>query len=138
MADGERARAVAEGRWRIDEVLKRADLGGLLDELTEGAEGGLPGRRWHCPLASHEDRHPSVSMFTDRAGHQRWRCWSGDDTHRGDAIDLVAAVRRCSQVKAVEWLASRLGIGPADGPPQRGLRSRPSPAGPAPLTDPDP
>jgi hypothetical protein len=137
MEDGDQARAVGERRWRIDEVLSRIDLGGLLDDLAEAADGGLRGRRWHCPLASHADRHPSVSMFTDRAGHQRWRCWSGDDRHRGDAIDLVVAVHRCSQVEAVEWLANRLGFGPAEGPTQPGPRT-PRPAEPAPLTDPDP
>jgi hypothetical protein len=129
---------VEHRRWRIEEVLKRTDLGPSLDELADPADGGLRGRRWHCPLASHEDRHPSVSMFTDQAGHQLWRCWSGDDTHRGEAIDLVVAVRRCSQVAAVEWLANRLGIGPADGPTQRGHRWRPRPAEPAPPADPDP
>jgi hypothetical protein len=138
MDDGLRSDVVQHRGWHIDEVLERCDLVRLLDELAEAADGGLSGRRWHCPLASHEDRHPSVSMFTNRAGHQRWRCWSGDDTHRGDAIDLVVAVRRCSHVEAVEWLANRLGIGPADDPTRRGLRSRPRPAGPAPLTDPDP
>jgi hypothetical protein len=100
------------GRWWIDDVLERTDLGRLLDELAEPAEGASRGRRWHCPLSSHEDRHPSVSMFIDRAGHQRWRCWSGDDTHRGDAIDLVMAVRGCSRVDAVGWLAGRLGLEP--------------------------
>ena len=37
------------------------------------------GRRWHCPIAGHDDEHPSVTMYTDSHGHQRWRCWSGDD-----------------------------------------------------------
>jgi hypothetical protein len=138
MDDGLPWGVVGHRRWGIDEVLERTDLVRLLDELAVAADGGLRARRWHCPLALHEDRHPSVSMFTDRAGHQRWRCWSGDDNHRGDAIDLVVAVRRCSQVEAVEWLASRLGIGPADGPVQRGLRSRPVPAQPAPPAEPDP
>ena len=39
------------GRGRIDDVLERTDLGRLLDELAEPAEGALRGRRWHCPLA---------------------------------------------------------------------------------------
>jgi hypothetical protein len=93
---------------------------------------------WHCPLLSHDDRHPSVSMFTDRAGHQRWRCWSGEDTHRGDAIDLVIAVRRCSRLDAVEWLANRFGIAPADAPSQRARRPPPATVEPAGLPDPDP
>ena len=125
------------GRWRIDDVLERTDLGRLLDELAEPADGALRGRRWHCPLAAHEDRHPSVSMFIDRTGHQRWRCWSGDDTHRGDAIDLVMAVRGCSRVDAVGWLAGRLGLEQTDVSRQP-RRPSPAPAPQRPLTDPDP
>ena len=70
----------------IDEVLERTDLGRLLDELTEPAYGGLRGRRWHCPLPAHDDRHPSVSMFTDRGGHQRWRCWRTPATPRPKGV----------------------------------------------------
>jgi hypothetical protein len=138
MDAGDRASASLPGRWRIDDVLDRTELDRLLDELAEPAAGALRGRRWHCPLLSHDDRHPSVSMFTDRAGHQRWRCWSGDDTHRGDAIDLVIAARRCSRLDAIEWLANRLGIGPADFPSQRGRRPQPASFEPAGLPDPDP
>ena len=99
-------------RWRIDELLQRCNLAVLLDELATPADGAFRGRRWHCPLPAHDDHHPSVSMFTDHAGHQRWRCWSGDDTHRGDAIDLVMTVRHCSRHNAIEWLADRLDIQP--------------------------
>jgi hypothetical protein len=125
-------------RWKIDEVLARIDLGALLDVLATPADGAMRGRRWHCPLPSHDDRHPSVSMFTDHAGHQRWRCWSGDDTHRGDAIDLVIAVRNCPRVDAIAWLADRLGLQPDHAAPN--LRHGPTPAPPRspPLTDPDP
>jgi DNA primase len=125
------------GHGRIDDVLERTDLAQLLDELAVPAAGAMRGHRWHCPLSTHDDRHPSVSMFSDHSGHQRFRCWSGDDTHRGDAIDLVMAVRGCSRVDAVGWLAGRLGLEPTE--VSRPLR-RPSPAS-APqrqLTDPDP
>ena len=56
------------------------------------AERNGPGRRWHCPAPDHDDHRASVTMYTDRHGHERWRCWSGD--HRGDAIDLVLRRRR--------------------------------------------
>ena len=51
-------------------------------------------------------------MHTDHRGHERWRCWSGDDTHRGDAIDLVVATRRINRAEAIDWLAQRAGMIP--------------------------
>ena len=51
-------------------------------------------------------------MHTDHRGHERWRCWSGDDSHRGDAIDLVVATQRVPRGDAVDWLAHRAGMIP--------------------------
>ena len=51
-------------------------------------------------------------MHTDHRGHERWRCWSGDDTHRGDAIDLVTATQRLNRGDAIDWLADRAGMRP--------------------------
>lgn len=99
-------------RWSVDDVLARTDLTGLLDELAEPASTALRGRRWHCPVAGHDDRHASVSIHTDARGHQRWRCWSGDDTHRGDAIDLVRITRNLEHRDALDWLARRAHLSP--------------------------
>ena len=90
--------------WPIGDVLDRTDLASLLDELTESSGRSGPGRKWHCPVADHDDHHASVTMFRDRHGHERWRCWSAD--HRGDAVDLVASVRHCDRLDAVDWLAT--------------------------------
>lgn len=98
-------------RWPIDQVLDRTDLSALLDELAEAAAHTIgPGRKWHCPMPYHEDHRASVTMFRDRTGHERWRCWSGD--HRGDAIDLVVATTGRDRADAVEWLANRAGMHP--------------------------
>ena len=97
-------------RWRIEDVLDRTDLGQLLDELAVPAGHQLRGRRWHCPLPDHDDQHPSVTIHTDHRGHERWRCWSGDGSHRGDAIDLVSATQRLPRAEAVDWLARRAGM----------------------------
>lgn len=97
-------------RWSIGEVLDRTDLAALLDELTEPSGRLGPGRKWHCPVADHDDHHASVTMFRDRHGHERWRCWSAD--HRGDAVDLVASVRHCDRLDAIDWLATRAGLIP--------------------------
>jgi hypothetical protein len=98
--------------WRIDDVLARTDLADLLDQLAEPAMFATLGRRWHCPLPDHDDHHASVTIHTDHRGHQRWRCWSGDNNHRGDAIDLVSVTQRLDRVNALDWLAARNGMIP--------------------------
>ena len=100
------------GRWQIDDVLARTDLAAILDQVAEPATYNVRGRRWHCPLPEHDDHHASVTMHTDHRGHERWRCWSGDDTHRGDAIDLAVATQLLSRADAIDWLAQRAGMTP--------------------------
>lgn len=122
--------------WPIGDVLDRTDLAALLDELTEASGRLGPGRKWHCPIADHDDHHASVTMFRDRHGHERWRCWSAD--HRGDTIDLVAGVRRCDRLEAVDWLATRAGLIPDRPlPPIRSERTQPVAAAvePSPLVE---
>lgn len=99
-------------RWNIDDVLARTDLARLLDELATPARHATRGRRWHCPVSSHDDTHASVSTRTDHHGHERWRCWSGDSTHRGDAIDLVMITQHVQRGDAIDWLATRAGMIP--------------------------
>lgn len=99
-------------RWRIDDVLARTDLASLLDDIAQPGTVQTRGRRWHCPLPDHDDSHPSVTMHTDYRGHERWRCWSGDDRHRGDAIDLAVATQHLSRGEAIDWLAQRAGLHP--------------------------
>ncbi len=72
----------------------------------------------------HDDHRASVTMFRDRRGHERWRCWSGD--HRGDAVDLVVAVTGRDRAEAVDWLANRAGMFPDR--PLPAVRPKPSPA----------
>jgi Toprim-like len=98
--------------WRIEDVLARTDLADLLDQLAEPAMFATRGRRWHCPLPDHDDHHASVTIHTDHRGHQRWRCWSGDNNHRGDAIDLVSITQYLDRPNALDWLAARNGMIP--------------------------
>ena len=109
MGTGERTR---QPRWEIADVLARTDLTQLLDELATPATRSIRGRRWHCPMPDHDDQHASVTMHTDHRGHERWRCWSGDNTHRGDAIDLIVATQRVNRADAIAWLANRAGMTP--------------------------
>jgi hypothetical protein len=126
MGTGERTR---QPRWEIADVLARTDLTQLLDELATPATHSIRGRRWHCPMPDHDDQHASVTMHTDHRGHERWRCWSGDNTHRGDAIDLIVATQRVNRADAIAWLANRAGMIPDQPlPPARRKpqRARPS------------
>ena len=69
-----------------DDLLRRTDLAALLDELSPApATRQGPTARWHCIDAGHDDQHPSITMFVDRRGIERWKCWSGG--HGGTAID---------------------------------------------------
>ncbi len=113
-------------RWQIDDVLDRTDLAALLDEIAQPATHSMRGRRWHCPLPEHDDHHASVTMHTDHRGHERWRCWSGDDTHRGDAIDLITATQRLSRAEAIDWLAQRAGMIPDRPLPEPARKPRPA------------
>ncbi|MBI5089641.1 MAG: toprim domain-containing protein [Actinobacteria bacterium] len=101
---------VERHHWPINDVLERTDLAALLDELTQPSGRMGPGRKWHCPMPYHDDHRASVTMFRDRHGHERWRCWSGD--HRGDAIDLAVAATGQDRGEAVDWLAARAGMFP--------------------------
>jgi DNA primase len=121
------------GRWPIEDILARTDLAALLDELAEPATVSTRGRRWHCPVADHHDNHASVSMYADAHGHQRWRCWSGDDRHRGDAIDLLQATRGLNRGDAIEYLAGRAGIARDTPLPPAPPRPPRQPARPIPL-----
>lgn len=113
-------------RWQIADVLDRTDLAHLLNDIAQPATHNVRGRRWHCPLPDHDDHHASVTMHVDHRGHERWRCWSGDDSHRGDAIDLVVATQRISRAEAIDWLAQRAGMIPDQPLPPRPRRSQPS------------
>ena len=121
-------------RWQIADVLDRTDLAALLDELTVPSTQLGPGRRWHCPMPEHDDHRASVTMHSDRHGHERWRCWSGD--HRGDAIDLVTAVSNRNRSEAIDWLATRAGMVPDRPLPPIAARSKPASPPPATMMDP--
>lgn len=118
-------RPAERNHWPINDVLDRTDLSALLDELTQASGRIGPGRKWHCPMPYHDDHRASVTMFRDRHGHERWRCWSGD--HRGDAIDLVVAVTGRERVHAIDWLATRAGMFPDRPLPPVSPKASPTP-----------
>lgn len=115
-------------RTDLGELLARTDLAGLLTELTGDPVGPVGRARWRCPELDHPDNDPSVTMFTDRHGVERWRCWSGD--HHGTAIDAVIAARHTSVGDAIRWLGERTGTEPPRPAPRP--TPRPDPARPEP------
>jgi len=110
-----------------DDLLARINLTDVLDALTPG-EGDGRRRAWRCPEPSHPDEHPSVKVFTDRLGVERWRCWSGG--HGGTAIDAVIGAHNMPVGDAMRWLADNYAhLEPLPRPP----RPKPRPVGhPAP------
>ena len=103
------SRPPATTRWPIDDVSAAPTSPRC---STSSPNPTSAARRWHCPLTDHDDHHASVTMHRDHRGHERWRCWSGDQRHRGDAIDLVQAVRGNTRAEAIEELATRAGLQP--------------------------
>lgn len=89
-------------RAEIDQVLARTDLAALLTRLSGRPQGHGHRARWCCPAADHDDEHPSVTMFVDRHGIERWRCWSGG--HNGTAIDAVMLAQQVGFTDAVRVL----------------------------------
>jgi DNA primase len=98
----------------IRDVLDRVDLASVLTELAgePASAGRLP--RWRCCSTDHSDEHPSVTMFRDRQGVERWKCWSGG--HGGTAVDAVMSARRVDVATALRMLEERAGLTPLTPP----------------------
>src|SRR4249919_2406418 len=104
-----------------DDLLRRTDLAALLDELSPAPATRLGSNaRWRCIDAGHDDQHPSITMFVDRRGVQRWKCWSGG--HGGTAIDALLIAHGGTIADALVELERRAGSAP--------VRSRPIPSHP--------
>ena len=97
------------------EVLAHTDLAALLTSLSGPPVGTGRSARWLCFSPDHPDEHPSVTMFVDRKGIERWRCWS--DGHAGTAIDAVMIGHNLDVPGALRWLQERAGHLPE--PPPR-------------------
>ena len=94
-----------------DDLLRRTDLAALLDDLSPAPATRLgPTARWHCIDPGHDDQHPSITMFVDRHGVERWKCWSGG--HGGTAIDALLVARGGSTADVLAELDRRAGRSP--------------------------
>jgi DNA primase len=91
-----------------DDLLRRTDLAALLDDLSPGPPTRLgKTARWRCIDPGHQDNNPSVTMFTDHRGIQRWKCWSGG--HNGTAIDAILTAKGGTIAQALADLEERTG-----------------------------
>lgn len=115
-----------------DEVLARTDLAGLADEVLGERKGRGASASWRCPEPGHgpqTGRTPPVTVFTGRAGIERWHCHGcGAD---GTAIDLIMRTQGVVVRDALALLAARAGVAESSAPRLR----RPGRARPAPPVD---
>ncbi len=96
--------AVKEGS-RIEVVAQ--DYG----EFTLAGSGRLRGR---CVSPSHEDRTPSLTIFTEE---QRYKCFGIGCGEHGDVLDLVMLAEGCELWEAMMTLSTRYGIPLPERPP---------------------
>jgi hypothetical protein len=57
-----------------DELLARTDLADLATQICGPARGRGRSSRWHCPNPEHPDEHPSMGIYLNGHGLQRWKC----------------------------------------------------------------
>ena len=70
----------------MNRVARAHDRVGVPADVLERHGIKVVGRTARCPF--HDDRTPSLSLFTGRDGKPRWRCFACD--MGGDALDLEA------------------------------------------------
>jgi len=97
-----------------DEILARTDLVQLADDLLGEHVGRGRSAKWPSPVPGHPQtaKSPPMSVFTTRAGVERWTCFSTGTS--GTAIDLVMMRCNCNARDAIAWLATRTGVQPGD------------------------
>lgn len=107
----------------VRELLDRTSLAELLTSLSGPPTGHGRNTRWACFAADHVDEHPSVSMFIDRRGVERWKCWS--DGRAGTAIDAVMIAHDLDTGAAIRWLGEHHGnLPPTERQPTHRARHR--------------
>jgi hypothetical protein len=93
-----------------DELLARTDLADLTTQICGPAKGRGRSARWHCPNPEHPDEHPSMGIYLNGHGLQRWKCHSCGEG--GTAVDMLMISTTMSAGEALRDLAQRAGIDP--------------------------
>lgn len=91
------------------ELLERLKQAAPVEEIALSLglviHGSRPRVSMRCPLPSHEDVHPSATIYCDEG---RWWCFVCNQG--GDVVDLVQVVQGLSWREAVKWLADGIGL----------------------------
>ena len=95
-------------RVDLDLLLARVKLDELVQQAGTKLHRSGAELRGICPL-HHGDNTTAFSVYTDPAGHERWRCYTHCDTG-GDAIDFVRRWRGMDFIGAVKYLAEYVGM----------------------------
>lgn len=121
-----------------DVVLERTDLRELATEICGLPQRLGPSAKWRCPNPNHPDEHPSMGIYRNRRGQQRWKCHACGEG--GTAVDLLMISGGLDAGRALRELAERAGVRPTgDDRFDRRTATRPSrPGPPAPRNEPSP
>jgi CHC2 zinc finger len=97
-------------RWKINEAKRLLPMPRLLQNLGLGAHAKKTAR---CPFPSHEDKHPSFSVFMGEDGFWHYMCFSkcGD----GDEILFLSKLKGLSLTEAMSLYLDMAGF-PASHP----------------------
>ncbi len=88
--------------WAVKDAVSIEEVARGYGEFKPSGDGRLLGR---CVLPGHDDRTPSLTVYTDT---QRFKCY-GCGEH-GDVLDLVRLVEGCEAWEAMVLLAQRYGV----------------------------
>jgi DNA primase len=83
----------------------------LKNALTIESVFGYGYGKMRCPFPDHEDHTPSFSIYRDKSGYDRFRCF-GSCGRFGDVIDLAQELYSLSKKDAIDYLAKMAGVTP--------------------------
>src|SRR5947207_9220421 len=91
-----------------------ARIDALARQLLPAGHYGPGRRQWRCGSVRGEAGQ-SLCVWLDGSRRGRWKDYSAEETQRGDALDLVAAVACKGDLGgAIRWALDWLGLGRLD------------------------
>ena len=86
-----------------------------LVELVERASGKLKrsGKDWRCACPLHGGDNPTGFTVYQEAGHERWKCWTGD-CGQGDVLDFVQKWLGFTKEEAYQYLGGERKVDPQE------------------------
>lgn len=95
-----------------EKALEQTDLAELATEICGPPRRSGPSAKWHCPSPNHPDEHPSMGVYRNGRGQQRWKCHACGEG--GTAVDLLMVSAGVDAGRALRELADRAGLSPSD------------------------